>query len=580
MTSNSLNLSLIRRLVAALAIALVTYLPAAHGQNDEESAESSFTLSGNVINSVTHEPVPRAQVYSPDNRFAMFTDDQGHFEFKIAFPGGKKSASGLQPNFFGPNTLMARKPGFLENESQTSIGPETREVTIRLVPEALIVGRVNVPAANQADRITVEVYRRQASEGRAHWVSAGRVRTRSNGEFRIANLHAGTYKLFTGEMLDRDPLTFDPQGQAYGYPPIYYPAASDFGSAAPIVLEAGKVFQAELSPVLQAYYPVKIGITNGEGGAPMLVSVARQGNKGPGFSLGYDSESITGSLPNGNYTVEAVRQGQPSASGVTTITVRGAPLTSATITLLPTGSIPVNVREDFKPSSRISYSGRFSQGGFTRQQSVNVFLESADDELNQGGASLRPPRQNNDDALVLEGVRPGRYWVSVNPFGGDEYVASITSNGVDLLHNPLVVGAGGASGAIDVVLRDDTGTLDGTVDGVARTAQAPGGIGGETGTVAVYARRFTAREEPYVYCIPLADSPGRFWGVPLSSDGSFHLQNVAPGAYRLLAFDRPQPELEYLNPEAMSVYEGKGPVVRLAPGGTEQVRLTLIRSSE
>jgi hypothetical protein len=62
-------------------------------------------------------------------------------------------------------------------------------------------------------------------------------------------------------------------------------------------------------------------------------------------------------------------------------------------------------------------------------------------------------------------------------------------------------------------------------------------------------------------------------------DGSFQVQQLPPGAYRILAFDRRQ-ELEYGNPEAMRAYEGKGPVIRLAPGQTEHVRVWLISSTE
>ena len=54
---------------------------------------------------------------------------------------------------------------------------------------------------------------------------------------------AGTYKIFTSELMDRDPITFDPRGQLYGYAPIYYPAATDFASASAITLEAGKTFR-------------------------------------------------------------------------------------------------------------------------------------------------------------------------------------------------------------------------------------------------------------------------------------------------------------------------------------------------
>jgi hypothetical protein len=50
--------------------------------------------------------------------------------------------------------------------------------------------------------------------------------------------------------------------------------------------------------------------------------------------------------------------------------------------------------------------------------------------------------------------------------------------------------------------------------------------------------------------------------------------------YRVLAFDRQQNELEYQNAEAMSIYEDKGPVVRLGPGQTEQVRVNLISTKD
>src|ERR1700688_1106316 len=48
------------------------------------------SVHGTVINNKTHEPIARALVYSPDNRYATMTDDRGHFEFK--FPPPEKSA--------------------------------------------------------------------------------------------------------------------------------------------------------------------------------------------------------------------------------------------------------------------------------------------------------------------------------------------------------------------------------------------------------------------------------------------------------------------------------------------------------
>jgi hypothetical protein len=166
---------------------------------------------------------------------------------------------------------MARKPGFLEGGSAGPYQPQSAatDMTIALTPESLIVGRVNLPSSNQSDRISVEVYKRQVRDGRPFWGAVGSTTTRSNGEFRIANLSAGIYKIFTDELLDRDPITFDPRGPLHGYPPVYYPAASDFASASAITLEAGKLFQVELSPVLQPYYRVKIAVTNIEAGSAL-----------------------------------------------------------------------------------------------------------------------------------------------------------------------------------------------------------------------------------------------------------------------------------------------------------------------
>jgi hypothetical protein len=49
--------------------------------------EPPTTLSGTVVNSVTHAPISRALVYSADNRFAALTDGEGHFEFALPKPG-------------------------------------------------------------------------------------------------------------------------------------------------------------------------------------------------------------------------------------------------------------------------------------------------------------------------------------------------------------------------------------------------------------------------------------------------------------------------------------------------------------
>lgn len=564
----------------ALMVSTVASSPPGRAQDAQPSLASN-SLRGTVINTATHEPVPRALVYSPDNRLAIVTDDQGRFDIKIspaeASPMGSTAVVSDVAQY--QLTLTARKPGFLEDHTGTffsAFGPRTNDdITIGLTPEALIVGRVNLPASNQWDRITVQVYKRQVLEGRAHWNSVASAQVRSNGEFRLANLSAGEYKLFTGELLDRDPLTFDPQGQLYGYPPIYYPNAADFSSGTTINLEAGKTFQAELSPVLQPYYPVKIAITGmPEEPRPVRVSVALHGHKGPGYSLGYDGRenAITGMLPNGTYTVEAT-QSEEQATGSVNITVKGAALRNATVALIPHGSIAVNVRAD--QDSPRQHTTSITQGKFSREQSADISLQPAEDFSLRSAAWLRPPRKPSDNVLVFENVGPGHYWVNIRPYSG--YVASAVAGGTDLLRHPLVVAPGGSSLPINVVLRDDFAKIDGTVEGMPSPASNPGNPT-SFGRGRIYSGAAPPGQSPFVYCVPLPDSFGRFAEIGLSQEGNFQVQ-LAPGAYRVLAFEHRQ-ELEYQNTEAMRAYEGKGPVIRLAPGQSERVRVSLISSAE
>src|SRR3984893_519107 len=418
----------------------------AHAQDTTGSNPSSSNLHGTVINSVTREGIGHALVFSPDNRFAAFTDDQGHFEFQLPRIESSSNLSTELGFSHGSNNasiqLMARKPGFLESNWQTSQPQDalSDDTTIALVPESLIVGRVNLPFSNQSDRITVEVYKRQVRDGRPYWGLAASATTRSNGEFRIANLAAGTYKVFTDELLDRDPITFNPIGQLYGYSPIYYPAAGDFASASPVILEAGKTFQIELSPVLRPYFPVKIAIANMEGGSPMNVSVALEGHKGPGYSLGYTGDpGIEGMLPNGNYSVEAtLQQGQQTATGIVNITVKDASLTHTSIAVVPNGSIPVTIKNELSGNGQQTV-GSVTSGQFSRAQKADVSLQPADD-FDSEGFALRPPRKPNDNVPELESALPGWFWFMEHPSSG--YVASAVAGSVDLLRQPLVVGPG------------------------------------------------------------------------------------------------------------------------------------------
>jgi hypothetical protein len=580
----------LRVLVAGMALACCCGFVPVFAQGNGGVVQSADVLRGTVVNSVTHEAIGRALVHSPDNRFATMTDERGHFEFTFprtegahasAFSGRSDvlstgSPQGPQTGTDRPSQLMARKTGFLARPGHEAIqlSTEQHELTISLVPEGRIIGHVILPGADGTDRIQVQLYRRQVREGRERWEPAGAATTRADGEFRFAELPAGSYKLFTGELLDRDPLTSNPRGQLFGYPPVYYPGTSDFATAAVIRLPAGETFQASLSPARREYYPVKVGIASNTSGMHPQVEVWPQGNEGPGYSLGYNFRdgSIIGSLPNGTYTVHVATYGPTALSGMANITVAGGAVSHQIVTLSPSSSIAVSVREEFQHAQGPSTMTVGDQFGHTftanerRPNYLQVALLPAEEVGFQRTISLRPPTGPEDDSLVLENVTPGRYRVRVDSGAG--FVSSVTSGGTDLQRQPLVVGAGAVLPPIEVTVRDDGAEVEGTVEGAG---------GSETGGARMPS---PGQFQGTVYFLPMDSTGGQLKQVFVFQEGKFQVPQLAPGTYRVLAFDRPQQELGYASEDVMRQYDSKAQVISVVPGQKVQLRLALIPSGE
>ena len=542
-------------------------------------ADTSSSVHGTVLNRLTHEPIGRALVFSPDQRHATLTDDRGHFEFK--FPPRvpeptEDLATMTDPDMLRstyrarqirmlqnarPDTFLARKPGFLQNGSKPSSGgvaANQSEIVIYLDPESLIVGHVNLPGSEGDMRIRTDLYRREIREGQEHWELAHTFTTWADGEFRFSELTAGIYKLGTAEQLDRDPLSFVPGGQLFGFAPIFYPGATDFSVAGAIQLGAGATFQANLSPVRHAYYPVKIPIRNAAADQSISLRIYPLGHPGPGYSLGYDSaeQSIEGTLPDGNYTVEAdARGGQSRFTGFLNFSVRGGPSEGPALTLIPNTSLNATVKEEFNSAQGASAVMNMApvEGSFTPQRRVDVQVTLMPiGEFGSGEAAVSQPVENSqDNALVIPNVRPGRYRMHV--VTGVGFAASIVSGGTDLLRQPLVVGLGGSSSPIEITLRDDGAEVDGKAEEAT---------------------------ECHVYFLPVAEGSGQFREANATQEGSFSLAQLPPGTYRVLAFDSPQNDLAYADAEAMRKLESKGQVLHVDAGQKEHLRLKIITGSD
>jgi hypothetical protein len=554
------------------------------------AVDPTSSVHGRVLNRVTHEPISRALVYSSDQQYATLTDDRGHFEFK--FPPQESarqedlSASSEVRAFdarrfqsfvrLRPSEFLARKPGFLEgtnNPSNGRLGPNQSELILYLDPESLIVGHVNIPGSEGDLRIRLEIYRRDVNEGREHWIPAGSFTTWTDGEFRFSNLTKGTYKLFTHEQPDRDPLTATPAGQQFGFPPVFYPSAADFSDASTIQLAPGATFQANLSVVRREYYPVKIPIANAAAGIGLNIRVYPLGHPGPGYSLGYNQaeEQIIGSLPDGSYTLQADANAQPGSTGILNFSVRGALLELPPLNLIPNSSLTVNVREqlssgqsafDESPEQLI---GNLSSAAPRRTANVQVTLTPTEDFGADGGGTSQLMEGNREHALSIPNVRPGRYHVHAET--GVGYVASVLSGGTDLLREHLEVGMGGSSSPIELTLRDDGAEVTGTFEDPANSNIARDQSG-------------EGRPQAYLYFLPLAGSSGQFREVIGAPDGTFSEEQLPPGSYLVVAFEQQHDDLVSANQETLHKLESQGQVIHVRAGQKERLRLKIITGGD
>ena len=537
------------------------------------AAESTtVTVRGRVVNKVTGEPIGHALVTTAGDEYATMTNDRGEFEFAMTERESETNSPGVAGNGVvlrtgGPgarsSALQAKRPGFLDSRWTNERMVETSTgVTIYLVPEAMIVGRVIVPGTDGEVRIRCELYQRQIREREEKWEPAGTFMTWANGEFRFSGLHAGTYRLITHEQMDQDSLAAGPGAEMFGYPPIYYPNTTDFSLASAITVKAGETAHANVTVERHAYYPVKIPVVN-SAMVPMQVTVYPMGHWGPGWALGYNpmERTIAGLLPDGNYTVELEAfAGTTGSTGITNFAVKGGPSEGAPVRMVENATVTVNVRPNF-PTAPINDNGGYTGPGDVRLLDTYVTLKAmADSAAGQRDVRTRPVEGSDNRTLLAENVRPGKY--GVRAFSRTGYVASIESGGVDLLKQPLVVGMGGSVPPIEVTLRDDGAEVSGTLEETEGNVVAGGG------------------NPRFVFLLPVGRGGWQQPPSTVTQNGTFTLQNVPPGDYVALAYAGGPQDLGFGDEESVKRLESQGQAVHVEAGEKVSVKVKVVGSQE
>lgn len=526
------------------------------------------TISGVVINSVTGRPVPRALVQAGED--ATLTDGEGRFEFSHVT--GDPIAGAMKPGYFLDDAAAA---GSWSAASQS----EDRPLELRLVPEAILSGRVTDSQGSPIEGVTVMLHALMVRSGLKHWEQRLSTTTNTEGEFRFAELQAGTYSIRTALRPD-GPADGD---AAVGYAPGEYPEIGANGSGR-LQVHAGDQLQAEVSTRLERLYPVSGMVTGLPGNSWFNVTVHTAG--GTDFNSFLRQDPRTGEfrmlLPSGSYElrVQAFQQ-EPIHTGETRagetkvfyrprtpstqlaarqqVTVASGPVSGVRVTLQPMATIALEVAEE--RTAHAQSNDRFVPPGEPAPMNFSLLPADADAPQmvyqaeridGQAGDQVAPDhRLPSDGPLLIHNLPPGHYFLQAQgppPW----HVAAASCGGTDLTREPLAItGAGGCT--MRVVVRDDGASLKVSVSDAGETRAA----------------------HAFIYAVPLSNLTREVQTFLTGTDGKVFLDGLPPGPYLLLA-TRHGTELDFRDPESLQRYETEGSRVDLAPGASTELHVDLI----
>jgi hypothetical protein len=528
---------ILNRIIRLLpSVVLTTAVSVCIGQ-----APPSHTISGQVVNSVSGEPIARARVQVGTQQAAL-TDHDGRFEF----------AEVREDSAYA----FASKPGYFAEDR--AVLAQGESITLRLIPEAIVFGTITDQNGQPVQDLVVKLSMLDVRNGLRRWQDIQSTITSVEGRFRFAELQAGQYSLVT--IFRFDGLAEAPSSVAFV--PVTFPPQAGDGIRGSLTLAPGDHVETNASVPTEKLYPVSGVIKGMAGQVGVFLATARDGDPldqrgtiGPG-------DAFRVRLPSGPNRLEAHSFGERGQQliGAREITVGEAPLEGISITLTPPATLPIDVEYQ-----AVTTGAQNAPSG--PPPYLNATLENEDP---RGPARTlpaeprTPPHQAQvlqpGDPMVFRDVEPGSYVLQTRP-EPPWYVASATCGNLDLTRDPLVIAADAATPCtVHMVYRNDSASLK-------WSASAGEGDSGSSGHI-------------FVTAIPLdnfTQPPDLSMGDMLSPDtpaeGSF--EGLAPGHYLVLALTKRQ-DLPYRDNEAMQRYLPLGQQVTLTRGGKSEVELKIV----
>lgn len=509
---------------------------------------SKATVTLKPVSTASPEPGPAAKP-----RVAI-SDTEGKFGIEEIVPGRY--------------TLATEHPGyarlaFRHRGSRSMLveaGGTVKGLRLEMMPFALIAGRVLDEEGAPRTEVQVQAFRYTGFAGKRRLAAIG---TRSNvddqGSFRIANLEPGDYTL-SAKVNAANASGTD---EELSYVTTYHPSAVRISESAPISLGAGAEAHTVIRLRKSKAYSVQGKVVDGSSGEPIrnLLLTMR-----PERDSEMSPDAPMSIVRNGTFEFAKVLPGPYwiEPSNMVVMIYGREPLVAKRfgrqrVTIADRNIAGLVVR--LEPGATVSGSVKAGDAAQTPASSAESSTAGTVMTLrltpeNQALRSFSAKCESNG-AFEAHDVAPERYYVSVAGLPEGSYARSIRLSGRDFAGQVLDLTSGGHA-----VLEVDISSKAGSVTGVVR--DEIGEPSAATVTLAPMSRESIG-------------DPSRFRLIQSEENGSFTIDNLPPGEYRILAWEAIEPGLA-ADPDFHTRFESASATLKLDESSRKNVDLRPVPS--
>ena len=541
----------------------------------QEAARGTATISGRVVNEITGEGIRKAQVTiygggmdtarpsrpgsapRPEPR-VVTSDASGNFVC-TGLEAGTYSLSVNRDGF----RFSSQRPGErLPLHSVTLAASESKSgVELRLQPLGVIAGRILDQDGDPVRRANVNTLAWQYTQGGRVLAPRGNAFSDDRGEYRLFDVPPGRYYLqaSTGQMM-AGPRTRRIEEQSPQ--PTFYPGVTEAAAAPPVEVRAGQQLTG-MDITLRTGHNVKVRgrITNATGTSNLMLELRRDTRGGSSTSSFTPDEpdgrfTLSGLAP-GDYTIGVrANAGDKNLVARAAITVGGSDVEGVDLTLVPpvtiSGRVRVEGSSEIKPRQiwvqlqSATASGVQNQGSRLADDNAFSFKDLAVDTyhvqllfLEQAGLFLKSARWGDQDVMEA-GVD-----TSLGASAG-ELVLTLSANGAQIEGTVVDEKSELAKNALVVLLPASAPSLASAMGGQLNTRRAES----------------------------LLRSAGT------DAAGHFVLKGVAPGNYKLLAWERIEPYRALYDADLLKSAAAQAESVNVVESDRKTVHLKLLPAPE